>query len=91
MIGKGLLTGVDRLNDLNLPDPDRLQIYRQVREWLKAFKGDYAVYARIRSGIAPTYLGMGLEGVSYNLVDNPDFVHGDHRYSGWTIRCWNIQ
>lgn len=87
MIGKGLLTGVDRLNDLNLPDPDRLQIYRQVREWLKAFKGDYAVYARIRSGIAPTYLGMGLEGFSYNLVDNPDFVHEViHRYSGWTIR-----
>ena len=86
MIGKGLLTGVDRLNDLNLPDPDRLQIYRQVREWLKAFKGTM-LFMPESVQYCPTYLGMGLEGFSYNLVDNPDFVHEViHRYSGWTIR-----
>ena len=75
MVGQGLLTGTERLKDLTLPDPDRPEIYQQVREWLNAYKGDYAVFARIRLGIAPTYLGMGLERFSYNLVDNPDFIH----------------
>lgn len=87
MVGQGLLTGTERLKDLTLPDPDRPEIYQQVREWLNAYKGDYAVFARIRLGIAPTYLGMGLERFSYNLVDNPDFIHEvADRYASWTVR-----
>ncbi|MFX4261114.1 uroporphyrinogen decarboxylase family protein [Pelotomaculum propionicicum] len=87
MVGQGLLTSNERLQDIILPDPDQPAVYKRVREWLNAYKGDYAVYARIRLGIAPTYLGMGLERFSYNLVDNPDFIHEvADLYANWTAR-----
>jgi uroporphyrinogen-III decarboxylase len=58
-----------------------------VASWLAKYRGDYAVYARIRLGAAPTIEGMGLEALSYALVDDPGLVHEVHRrFSEWSAR-----
>ncbi len=88
-IKKGLLTSPEslRLFDEYLPDPDHPARYQQVSRWIAQYKGDYAVFARIRMGSASLLESMGIEQFAYNVFDRPDFVKEVHRrFSEWTIR-----
>lgn len=55
-IEKGLLVSEEALAlfDEFLPDPNHPARYERVAQWLKEFRGDYAVFARIRLGAAST-------------------------------------
>ena len=88
-VKKGLLTSKDSLKlfDQYLPDPDHPARYEQVAKWISQFKGDYAVFARIRCGSASTLESMGIMEFSYNVYDNPDLVKEIHRrFSEWSAR-----
>lgn len=88
-IKKGLLTTKDSLKlfDEFLPDPDHPERYERVAKWLAQYKGDYAVFARIRLGSASTLESMGIIEFAYNVYDNPDLVKEIHRrFSEWSAR-----
>ncbi len=88
-VKKGLLTSRDSLELFEefLPDPDHPARYEQVQKWLEEYRGDYAVFARIRLGAASTIESMGLEQFAYALMDDPGLVHEVHRrFSEWTAR-----
>lgn len=85
-IVKGLLVNSKSLDlfSENLPDPHHPSRYDQVSEWIHRYKGDRAVFARIRLGAASTINSMGLETLSYALYDEPDLVKEIHlRFSTW--------
>ena len=88
-IKKGLLTSWDSLElfDKFLPDPDHPARYERVAQWLKEYRGEYAVFARIRLGAASTLEGMGLDVFGYMVYDDPELVHEIHRrFSAWSAR-----
>ena len=88
-IKRGLLDKEDSLKlfDEFLPDPDHPARYEKVSEWLARFKGEYAVFARIRMGSASLLESMGIEQFAYNVFDRPGFVKEVHRrFSEWSIR-----
>ncbi len=88
-IKKGLLTSNDSLKlfDEYLPDPDHPARYEQVAKWIDRYKGDYAVFARIRLGSASLLESMGLVEFAYNIYDNPELIKEVHRrFSEWSAR-----
>jgi uroporphyrinogen decarboxylase len=88
-IKRGLLTSDDslRLFDEYLPDPDHPARYEQVAKWIDQYKGNYAVFARIRCGSASTLESMGIMDFSYAVYDNPSLVKEIHRrFSEWSAR-----
>ena len=88
-IKRGLLDKEDSLKlfDEYLPDPDHPARYERVSEWIARFKGEYAVFARIRMGSASLLESMGIEQFAYNVFDRPDFVKEVHRrFSEWSVR-----
>jgi uroporphyrinogen decarboxylase len=63
-------------NDLDkmvFPDPNDPALYEPVRKVL-AERGDFAVAAAIKHGVAPMLVSMGLEGFGYALADDPWLV-----------------
>jgi uroporphyrinogen decarboxylase len=88
-VKRGLLTDRDSLKlfDEYLPDPDCNERYEKTQEWIEKYRGDYAVFGRIRLGTATTIESMGLEVFSLMLYDDPDLVKEVHRrFSEWTVR-----
>ncbi|MDA8335694.1 MAG: hypothetical protein M0Z41_12050 [Peptococcaceae bacterium] len=88
-VAKGLLTSPESLAlfDRYLPDPDHPARYERVAQWIKKYRGDYAVFARIRLGTASMLESMGLDVFSYASVDNPDLISAIHRrFSAWSAR-----
>ena len=88
-IKKGLLTSNESLKlfDEYLPDPDHPARYEKVSKWIAQYKGDYAVFARIRLGSASMLESMGIMEYSYNVYDNPNLVIEIHRrFSEWSAK-----
>jgi uroporphyrinogen-III decarboxylase len=88
-IKRGLLDKEDSLKLFEefLPDPDHPARYERVSDWIARFKGEYAVFARIRMGSAPLLESMGIEQFAFNVFDRPDFVKEVHRrFSEWSVR-----
>ena len=88
-IKRGLLTSRDSLKlfDEYLPDPDHPARYEQVAKWIAQYKGDYAVFARIRLGAASMLESMGLMDFALALYDDPGLVKEVHRrFSEWSAR-----
>lgn len=88
-VRRGLLTSEDslRLFDEYLPDPDHPARYEQVAKWIARYKGDYAVFARIRLGSSSMLESIGLMEFAYKVYDQPDFVKEVHRrFSEWSAR-----
>jgi len=50
------------------------KLYKKINQMIELYKGEFALYARIRLGAAPTLLSMGMEGFSYSLFDEPELV-----------------
>ncbi|HEX9017034.1 MAG TPA: uroporphyrinogen decarboxylase family protein [Chloroflexota bacterium] len=88
-IKHGLLTSREALKlfDEFLPDPDHPARYERITEWLRDYKEDLAVFARVRLGTASTLESMGLDVFGYMLYDDPDLIHEVHRrFSDWSVR-----
>ena len=76
-VKRGLLSSRDslRLMDEFLPDPDHPERYARVSQWITEYRGEFAVFARIRFGAAPTLLSMGLDHFAYATKDDPLLIH----------------
>ncbi len=88
-IKKGLMDSRQALElfDKYLPDPDHPARYEQVAQWLKQYKQEFAVYARIRLGAASTLESMGLDVFGLMIYDDPDLVNEIHgRFSEWSVK-----
>jgi uroporphyrinogen decarboxylase len=73
-IADGLLTSNKALKLVTLPDPTDEFLYEPARTILEGYGNEYAVHARIRLGVSPALLSMGIEGFSYALQDNPALI-----------------
>jgi uroporphyrinogen decarboxylase len=74
------------LDKLVLPDTDDPALYRAAEEMVRRNQGRYAVAAKMRMGVSPTLLSMGLDNFAYALADDPglvDTIVG--RYADWSI------
>jgi uroporphyrinogen decarboxylase len=77
-----------RLFDSLIPDPDHPARYERVERWIRKYREDFAVFARLDLGAGATIQSMGLEGFSYTLADNPRLIHRIHeKFSEWAIRA----
>jgi len=86
-IRDGLLTSREALKKIKLPDPDDNKLYRKIENMLSMYKQEFAVYARVRLGAAPTLLSMGMNGFAFALVDDPGLVSDVlSLYSKWSRR-----
>ena len=73
-IKEPLLTSPEALAKAKLPDVDDERIYKEAREFVRRYKGEFALYCRIRLGISPVLNSMGVDNFSYAVFDEPDFV-----------------
>jgi len=73
-ITDGLLTSDKALELMILPDLTDQSLYEPAKMVLEKYGDEYAVYARIRLGVAPTLLSMGIEDFSYALQNNPTLI-----------------
>ena len=71
--GDGLIRTRKDLVKMEFPDPYDDTLYENAREAI-AKKGNLAACAIIFLGIDPTWNSMGIEGFSYALADDPNFV-----------------
>jgi len=88
-VKRGLLTSEDSLKlfDEFLPDPDHPARYERVAEWIQQYKGEYAVFAKLRLGSASTLESMGILEFAYKAYDHPNLVKEIHRrFSEWSAR-----
>lgn len=86
-IKKGLLVSEEALSlfDTFLPDPHHPARYERVQGWIAKYKEDFAVFARIRFGVASAIESMGLETISYAIYDNPGLVKCVvERFASWS-------
>ena len=85
-VKRGLLTSWESLKlfDEYLPDADHPARYEKIGNWVAKYKGEYAVFARIRLGSSSMLESMGLMQFAYNVYDNPNLVKEIHRrFSEW--------
>lgn len=74
------------LERMVLPDPESPEPYAAAHELVERVQGKYAVAAKMRLGVSPTLLSLGLEGFSYLLADDPDLIDTIlGRYADWSI------
>lgn len=73
-IRKSLLSTPEDLKKIRMPDVDDEAIYKPAMEFVKRYKGEYALFCRFRMAISPTMMSMGTEEFCYAMYDEPDFV-----------------
>jgi len=67
-ITEGLIKTREDLRKINLPDPYKESFYEPACNFLKKYKKDCLALASMRSGIARTYLSMGIDTFSLALT-----------------------
>ena len=86
-IKRGLLTSMEALNQVRLPDLDSQEVFKPAEEFIRRYKGEFALYGRIRLGISYIMNSMGLDGFSMAIYQNPELVKEIMaRYSAWVSR-----
>src|SRR5512133_2621133 len=88
-VTRGLLTSRESLAlfDKFLPDPDHPARYERVARWIEEYRQEFAVFARIRLGSAPTLESIGIDVFGLMLYDDPDLIQEIHsRFSDWSAR-----
>jgi uroporphyrinogen decarboxylase len=73
-VGDGMIKTWDDLKMVKLPNPDDDKLYEPAYEYLKKYKGNRAAIVNTRSGVANTYLSMGIQTFSYALYDDLKLV-----------------
>jgi uroporphyrinogen decarboxylase len=86
-IRKNLLISPEDLEKIKTPDVDDERIFKPAIEFVKRYKGEFALYCRIRLGISPTLMSMGMEEFAYNMYDRPEFViEVVKMFTGWVSK-----
>ena len=72
-VGAGMIKSADDLAMIKLPDPHNDSLYDEAAEFVAA-KEDYAACWVTRIGFFQVVLGLGIEGFSLALYDQPDLI-----------------
>ncbi|MGI6030269.1 MAG: uroporphyrinogen decarboxylase family protein [Eubacteriales bacterium] len=84
---RGNLTSREALQQMILPDVDDDRLYDHARDFISRYKGEFALFCRVRLGISFIMNSMGVEDFSYAMVDDPEFLTDAIRtYTDWTGR-----
>ncbi len=93
-VSGGLIDSAETLKRCRaaMPDPDDERLLREVEEMIKRYKGDLALGARVRMGISPTLLSMGMENFAYMLADEDETLPETiAMYTDWSAQlCKNL-
>ncbi len=85
-VGGGLLTSETSLDLMQFPNPNDPELYTPLKRLVDENHGERAICLRIRLGVSPLLMSMGLEAFSYALVDNRGLVDKIlSAYADWTI------
>ena len=83
----GLISDCDRLKKIKMPDPDDADLFRKIEKMIEKYKQEFALYARIRLGAAPTLLSMGIDNFAYSLANEDELVPNTiSMYTNWIQR-----
>jgi len=86
-IARGQLTSAQALSRVTMPDPDDPALYRETERIIARYKGDFAMYARVRLGAACVLQSMSIEDFAYCLIDEPETVAQIiEMYTEWSRR-----
>ncbi len=76
MVAGGSVKTRQDLNNIDLPDPDDLQIYEPYQRWLEELKPTgLARFCFLNLGSDPAILGMGFETFAETIYDDPGLIH----------------
>ncbi len=75
MVGRGYITGWDKLDIVKLPDPHDERMYQPFRDYIKRHRGDKIAMGIMRAGPANAYLSVGMEQFALMMYDDPPFIH----------------
>lgn len=69
------------------PDVDDEALYREGREFVRRYKGEFALFCRIRLGFSPTLISIGQQACREYVKTDPDFVGETVSFYGaWMAR-----
>ena len=71
-ISSGCIDSADALAKIRMPDPDDEKLLASIDDMIKRYKGDFAMGARIRLGISPSILSMGMENIVNFYAEEDD-------------------
>lgn len=81
-----LLTSPEALSIMQFPNASTPSYYDEAKRFVDLFGGDRAIGARIRLGVSPTLMSMGLEAFSFAILDYPGLVEEVlRRYCDWSV------
>ena len=70
-----------------LPDVDDPSLYREGEDFVRKYRGEFALFCRIRLGFSPTLISIGQRACQAYVESNPDFVKEVvSTYAGWMKR-----
>ncbi len=70
-----------------LPDVDNEALYREGERFVRTYRGEFALFCRIRLGFSPTLISIGQEACRAYAVSEPDFVRQVvSTYAEWMVR-----
>lgn len=88
-VGGGKIDSAEALASIRMPDPDDERLMRQISDMIRRYKGNFALGARVRLGASPTILSMGMENLSYFLLDEEEVIYDTvHRFTSWSKRLF---
>lgn len=69
------------------PDVDDASLYREGEAFVKRYRGEFALFCRIRLGFSPTLISIGQQACREYAQSNPDFVREVVSvYGAWMAR-----
>ena len=86
VVASGLIDSEEALAKAtaSMPDPNDEKFYRNLEEMIKKYKGDFALGARVRLGVAPIFLSLGLENISMFYADEDEtLTKSIEMYTEW--------
>lgn len=88
-ISTGLIDSAEALAKAkaNMPDPDDEKLLKSIDDMIRRYKGDFAMYARIRLGASPSILSMGMDNIAAFAADEDDTLEKTvEMYTDWSRR-----
>ncbi len=86
-IGGGCIDSAEALAKIRMPDPDDEKLLGSIDEMIKRYKGDFAMGARIRLGISPSILSMGMENIVEFYAEEDDTLEKTvEMFTDWSRR-----
>lgn len=86
-ISDGCIDSAQALARIRMPDPDDEKLMASISEMIRKYKGDFAMGARIRLGISPSILSMGMQNIVNFYAEEDDTLSKTiEMFTDWSRR-----